>query len=245
MTETAVRRTGPSLVASIRQRQGAGLFPVISEIKIRSKKEGDLLRGRDPVELARVMAASGAAGISVVTEPEYFGGSMDVLRAVAAACSPLGVPVLQKDFITAEAQIEASARCGASGILLIAEMTPEQNLPRLIEAARARGLETLLEAHSPETFRKIADLPSDLLGINNRDITILEVDDGDVARTEALSGLRRDNRPLVSESSIAGPGDVRRAGKSGADAVLVGTAILKAPDPADLLKQMIAVGWPV
>lgn len=235
----------PSLVASIRHRQRQGRFPVISEIKIRSEKEGDLLRGRDPVELARIMASCPIAGISVVTEPEHFGGSMDLLRAVVAAASPLGLPVLQKDFITTERQIEESARCGASAILLIAEMTPEQDLPRLIESARSRNLETLLEAHSLKAFRTIADLPSNLLGINNRDITMFEVDDGDVGRTEELSRLRRDDRPLVSESSIAGPGDARRAGKSGADAVLVGTAILKARDPADLLQQMIAVGWPV
>lgn len=234
----------PSLAASIRDRQRRGLFPVIAEIKVRSKKEGDLLRGRDPSALARVMGSLPIAGISVVTEPEHFGGSMEILRAAVAVAKPLGLPVLQKDFITTERQIEDSARCGASAILLIAEMTPERALPRLIESARSRGLETLLEAHSRKAFRTIVRLHSSLLGINNRDITMLEVDDGDVGRTEELSGLRGDARPLVSESAIAGPGDVRRAGKSGADAVLVGTAILTALDPASLLGQMIDVGWP-
>ena len=236
---------GPSLVASIRQRQKDGLFPVISEVKVLSKKEGDLLGGRDPAELTRTMADCGAAGISVVTEPKYFGGSIDLLRTVVAAAAPLNLPVLQKDFVTREEQIEESAACGASAILLIAAMLDKDRLARLIDLAAEYGLETLVEAHSEEELKTIQELPGSLLGINNRDITVLEVDDGTVGRTEELSRLRKDARPLVSESSIASPDDVRRAGKSGADAVLVGTAILKAPDPADLLRQMITLGWPL
>lgn len=239
MTET---RTIPSLAAFIRQRQREGLFPVISEIKVRSEKEGDLLGRRDPAELARTMAACGAAGISVVTEPTHFGGSLDLLRDVTAA---VDLPVLQKDFVTSEEQIEESASRGASAILLIAAMLDDATLLHLIEFAASLGLETLTEAHTAEELSKIGALPGSILGINNRDITILEVDDGGVEKTEELSRLYNDARPLVSESSIATLDDVRRAGKSGADAVLVGTAILKAPDPRELLTAMITVGWPL
>ncbi len=231
----------PSLSASIRRRQAEGLFPVIAEIKVRSDKEGDLLRGRDPVELARYMAALPVAGISVVTEPEHFGGSIDLLRAIAGA---VDLPVLHKDFVTTKQQVEESADCGASAVLLIAAMLERSRLALLIDEAARRGLETLVEAHTPEEFDIIRTLPGTILGINNRNITIFEVDDGDVGRTEKLSLKDGDGRILVSESAIAGPGDVRRAGKSGADAVLVGTAVLQSSEPAAFLKSMIDVGWP-
>ncbi|HET58137.1 MAG TPA: indole-3-glycerol-phosphate synthase [Deltaproteobacteria bacterium] len=231
----------PSLAASIRRRQAEGLFPVIAEIKVRSDKEGDLLRGRDPVELARSMAALPVAGISVVTEPEHFGGSIDLLRAIAGA---VDLPVLHKDFVMTKQQVEESADCGASAVLLIAAMLDEYSLAQRIDEAARRKLETLVEAHTPEELKLIRRLPGTLLGINNRNITIFEVDDGDVGRTEKLSLKDGDGRVLVSESAIAGPNDARRAGKSGADAVLVGTAVLQSSDPTAFLKSMIDVGWP-
>jgi indole-3-glycerol phosphate synthase len=230
------------LSASIRKRQGEGWFPVISEIKVRSEKEGDLLRGRDPVALAREMARCPVAGISVVTEPAHFGGDMGLLRSVAAA---IDLPTLHKDFIATERQIEESAAAGASAILLIAAMLEGEQMARLIEAAGRCGLESLVEAHTLAEVKRVARLPFDLMGINNRDITIFEVDDTDVSRTEELARICRGGRPLISESSIDSAENVRRAGRSGADAVLVGTAVLKAPSPADLLKELISVAWPV
>lgn len=228
--------------AAIRHRQAEGHFPVISEVKVRSDKEGDLLRGRDPVVLAREMAKHAVAGISVVTEPRHFGGDMNLLRAVAGAVQ---VPVLHKDFVRTERQVEESAAAGASAILLITSMLEVERMAGLIEAARGCGLETLVEAHTLDEFRRVQHLPFDLMGINNRDITIFEVDDTDVSRTEELAGGCKDSRLLISESSIAGPADVARARKAGADAVLAGTAVLKAPKMADFLDELISVGWPV
>ncbi len=228
--------------ASIRKRQHEGWFPVISEIKVRSAKKGDLLGGRDPVVLAREMAKRPIAGISVVTEPLHFGGYMDLLRAVAAN---VDLPVLHKDFITTEGQIQESAACGASAVLLIAAMIEEELMIRLIEEAQRHGLETLVEAHNLAEVKKIEHLDFDLVGINNRDITIFEVDDTDVGRTEELAPFCKGSRPLISESSISTAAEVRRAGKSGADAVLVGTAILQAAHTADLLDELTSVGWPV
>jgi indole-3-glycerol phosphate synthase len=218
------------------------LFPVLSEIKVRSEKEGDLLNGRDPVALAQEMAGCSVAGISVVTEPEHFGGHMGLLTAVAAA---VDLPVLHKDFITTEHQVAESAAAGASTVLLITAMLESEQLIRLIDAARTHGVETLVEVHSIEEIRKIEDLPFDLMGINNRDITIFEVDNDDVSRTEDLARFHKDRRPLISESSIRSADDVRRAGTSGADAVLVGTAVLKAPSVQKFLNQLISVGWPL
>ena len=230
------------LSQSLLRRKQEGFFPVISEIKVRSKKEGDLLAGRDPLDLAREMAACPVAGISVVTEPEHFGGSMAILRQVAAG---VDLPVLHKDFITTENQVRASAESGASAILLITAMLTAEQLANLIDAARRYGLESLVEVHDLEELRRVEPLDFDLLGINNRDITILECDDTDVAKTELLAGFRTVGRPLISESAISTAEDVRRAGKSGADAVLVGTAVLKAPSIAKILNQMTSVGWPL
>ncbi len=245
MTTPATPQQPPgksSLSASIRRRQREGYFPVISEIKVRSEKEGDLLRGRDPVALAREMAQRPVAGISVVTEARHFGGSMDLLRAVAAA---LNVPILHKDFISTERQIEESAAAGASAVLLITSMLEAEQMGRLIQAARRCGLEALVEAHSLDEMKQVRHLPFDLMGINNRDITIFEVDDTNVSRTEEIAGSCKDARVLISESSISSAADVARAGKCGADAVLVGTAVLKAAKTTDFLDELISVGWPV
>jgi indole-3-glycerol phosphate synthase len=231
-----------SLSASIRKRQGEGWFPVISEIKVRSDKEGELLRGRDPLELVREMVRHPVAGISVVTEPEHFGGDMELLRLVAAA---VDVPVLHKDFIATERQIEESAASGASAVLLITAMLDPGQMALLIEAARRHGLETLVEAHTLAEVKEIEHLPFDLMGINNRDITVFECDDTNVGRTEELAGFCGSRQPLISESSISSAEEVRRAGKSGADAVLIGTAVLKARRMGDLLDELLSVGWPV
>jgi indole-3-glycerol phosphate synthase len=215
---------------------------VISEIKVRSDKEGDLLHGRDPVALAQAMTQSPVAGISVVTEPGHFGGYMGLLSAVAAA---VGVPVLHKDFITTERQIEESAARGSSAILLITAMLDLEQMTRLIEEAKRCGLETLVEVHNIAELRKVEHLPFDLMGINNRDITIFEVDDDDVSRTEELASFCKGPRILISESSITSAMDVHRAGRSGADAILVGTAVLRAANLIYFLDELTSVGWPV
>ncbi len=238
---TAQGEKKSTLASFIRTRQREGLFPVISEVKVRSEKEGDLLRGRDPVALACEMGRSTIAGISVVTEPDHFGGDLNLLREIAAA---VDLPVLHKDFITSERQIEESAAAGASAILLITAMVDATQMARLIAYARQCGLETLVEAHNMEEVKMITSLPFDLMGINNRDITVFEVDDNDVGRTEALARFCKSSRPLISESSISSHSDVRRAGRSGADAVLVGTAVLKAPSISGFLRELISVGWP-
>jgi indole-3-glycerol phosphate synthase len=106
-------------------------------------------------------------------------------------------------------------------------------------------METLVEAHTFAEVKKIEHFEFDLMGINNRDITIFEVDDNDVGRTEELARFCKGRRPLISESSISTAEEVRRAAKSGADSILIGTAVLKAVRLADLLDELVSVGWPV
>jgi indole-3-glycerol phosphate synthase len=116
----------------------------------------------------------------------------------------------------------------------------------LHDAAHARGLETLIETHSEAELARVGalGLRPDLLGINNRDIKLLERDDGDVSRTEQLAANVHEGQLLLSESSIDGAQAVRRARKAGADAVLVGTWILTADDPVEAIETLVSVGWP-
>ncbi|MGH9039824.1 MAG: indole-3-glycerol-phosphate synthase, partial [Acidimicrobiia bacterium] len=214
-------------------------MPVLSEIKVRSPKDGDLLRGRAPEMLAGVMAACPIAGLSVVTEAEDFGGSLDIVRRVRPM---VGVPILRKDFLDSEDDLDETVAAGADAVLLTVCMQEDEPLARLHAAARERGLETLVEVHDEDDVRRLRalGLRPDVLGINNRDILVREVDDGDVTVTERLAALFFGDTPdpgvpgdtiLLSESAIAGPEDAVRAREAGAGAVLVGTSILQAPDP--------------
>ena len=232
----------PSLAAAIRRRQREGRMPVLAEVKVRSPEHGDLMRGRSPVRLARLYAALPVAGISVVAAGGPFGGSLDLVARVAR----LGRPVLCKDFHRTPAGIDAAARAGASCVLLTVALLDDDHLARLHAHARGRGLETLVETHSAAEAERVRALRirPDLLGVNNRDITVGETDRGDVSVTERVVATLPPGPLVLSESAIAGPRDAVRARGAGADAVLVGTAILTAPDPARAVAELVAVGWP-
>ena len=232
-----------SLAESIRRRQAEGLLPVLSEIKVRSPKEGDLLRGRAPETLAGAMAATPIAGLSVVTEPADFGGDLDIVRRVRPL---VDVPILRKDFVRTEAGLDETVEAGADVILLTVCMFDDALLARLHAAAQERGLETLVELHDDKDAARLAELGlrPDVVGVNNRDILVGEVDDGDVGVTERLAPALPPGALILSESSIRGADDARRARDAGADAILVGTAILQAPDPAEMIRALVAVGWP-
>ena len=210
---------------------------------MRSPKEGDLLRGRAPEALAGAMAATPIAGLSVVTEPADFGGALDIIRRVRPL---VAVPILRKDFVRTEAGLDETVEAGADAILLTVCMLDDEPLARLHAAARERGLETLVELHDDKDAARVAQLGlrPDLLGVNNRDILVGEVDDGDVGVTERLAPVLPPGALLLSESSIRDADDARRARDAGADAILVGTAILQAPDPAEMIRALVGVGWP-
>jgi len=231
------------MVARIRARQRAGDMPVIAEVKVRSPKEGQLLRGRDPGELAAAYEAGGAVGISVVTEPHDFGGSLQIVERVREVTD---LPILRKDFPRSRSDIDATVDAGAQVILLTIKMLDPDGFARLHDLAIGAGLETLVEVNSDDDIARVAELgitPS-IIGINNRDIAIGETDDGDVGRTEGLARSVPGGPPLLSESAISTAEDARRARDAGADAVLVGTAILRADDPAEKVRELVGVGWP-
>ena len=218
-----------SLVSAIAMRKREDQIPVIAEIKVRSPKAGDLLRGRDPVRLAQRMCACPIAGLSVVTEPTHFGGSLDLLRDISDAVS---VPIMRKDYYRTPRDIEETKEAGADVVALNLSLLADETISSLGKAAIQSRIELLLAVHSTEETRRVARLNvrPDLIGINNRDIKVQETDDGNLSHTESLIPFLSKGVPIISESSILDAADARRARAAGADAILVGTSILIADD---------------
>jgi indole-3-glycerol phosphate synthase len=191
---------------------------------------------RDAAELARMLVEAGACALSVVTEPKHFGGSLQTLRRV---CEAMRVPVLRKDFFSLPEQIEETKKQGAGAILLTLATIPEPLGSTLYDLARELELEVVVEIHTRRELERALALSPTIIGINNRDILSLETDSGDVRVTEELAPLVPHGIVKVSESSLQTEEDILRAIRAGADAVLVGTAILRASDPAAFLSGLI------
>ncbi|WP_049913376.1 indole-3-glycerol phosphate synthase [Haloferax prahovense] len=213
--ETRVSVDAQSFPEAVAETEAAGRVPVIAEVKPTSPTtEG--VREDDPVELAREMVAGGATALSVLTEPEHFGGSAESLRRIREA---VDVPVLRKDFIMNEAQLDVVE---SDLVLLIARFVGE-DLSDLVEAARDRGFQPLVEVHTREELTAALAAGADIIGINNRDLGKLEVDLGTF---EELAPEAPDDVLLVAESGVKSVEDARRMREAGADALLVGTAIM-------------------
>ncbi len=209
---------------------------VIAEVKRRSPSRGDLAAIPDPAALATAYAAGGAAAISVLTEQRRFGGSLDDLRAVRAA---VDTPLLRKDFIVDGYQLLEARAAGADLALLIVAALADDELRRLHDQARDLGLTVLVEVHDePETERAI-DLGAELIGVNARNLKTLEVDEATFAK---VTPLVPQDRVLVAESGITGPGDVARYVADGARVVLVGEALVRDGDPEAAVRAMREAG---
>ncbi len=214
----------------------ASSSPIIAEVKAYSPKLGDLLRGRDPIEIAKAYERAGAPAISYITEPRWYKGSFEVFKEI---CEHVDLPVLRKDFIHSEEEIERTAKAGGSAVLLIARVLRERVLD-LAKAAYRHGVEPLIEVYELEELSYLRGY-SGLVGINNRDVLRLEVDEGGVERTVKLAPrIREVLKPdlLVSESGIRSIVDAEVALRY-ADAVLIGTALTLAEDPEEALKAFL------
>lgn len=220
-----------SLREAIEGKSRRGEVAIVAELKRRSPSQGELRETVDLISLAKSLEAAGAVAISVLTAEE-FGGSLEDLKAVKRAVS---VPVLRKDFIVHEFQLHESLAAGADAVLLIARLLRERT-PSFVEKALELGLEPLVEVHAEEELKYALSSRAKLIGINNRDLETLEVD---LARTEELLPLLGD-RTVVSESGIRDKKDLERVLRAGAKAALIGTALMKAPDPAERLREFLS-----
>jgi indole-3-glycerol phosphate synthase len=213
---------------------------VIAEVKRRSPSKGVIAPELDAVAQATAYQAAGADAVSVLTEPTRFGGSLDDLRAVAAA---VDIPVLRKDFVVDRGQVWEAAEAGAAAVLLIVAILSDERLHELLLESLDCGLDPLVEVHDIEESRRACQAGCTLVGINNRDLVTLEVD---IANTEYLAPALGPCMFPVSESGISTPADACRVALAGARAVLIGEALVRTPvdDLPALITSLKDPGWP-
>jgi indole-3-glycerol phosphate synthase len=210
----------------------AGSPSVIAEVKRASPSAGEIA-AVDPAAQARMYRASGAAAISVLTQGTHFRGSLDDLRAVRAA---VDAPVLRKDFIVHPDQILESRAAGADAVLVIADAVDDRELAALLQVAAAEGLGVLLEAHADRDLDRAIATGAAVIGVNARHLESLEVD---LDRAFERLGRVPLDRVAVLESGIATRSHVQAAVAAGASAILVGEALMRAPDPGAKLRQLV------
>lgn len=203
-----------SLPDAFERAEGAGRTPVIAEVKPTSPT-AEYERSVDPVRAARAMENAGAAAISVLTEPTHFGGSTEALTDIREAVS---VPVLRKDFLMEEGHLDHVA---ADLVLLIVRFLDD--LAGMIDAARERGMEPLVEVHTETELQSALAAGADIVGINNRDLSRLTVDR---STFEAIAPAVPDSVTLIAESGIETPSHARQMRAAGADGLLIGSAIM-------------------
>ncbi|KAF5417922.1 MAG: Indole-3-glycerol phosphate synthase [Candidatus Methanogaster sp.] len=227
-TDTPKKIEHRDIIPLIRLRKHENRIPVIAEVKPGSpttdKRE---ITPDDAARIAQEMEAAGAVAISVLTEPEFFNGSMENLSAVRSTVS---IPVLRKDFIIDEKQIYETE---SDLILLIAGILGN-DLKRFVDLALTRGIEPLVEVHDKAELVDALNTETRIIGVNNRNLNTLTVD---LATSEHLVPLIPEGRIIISESGTRGPPDAVRMLKAGADAILVGTAVMNAP--FDLTKGLV------
>jgi indole-3-glycerol phosphate synthase len=206
---------------------------VIAECKRRSPSGGVLRVEYDPVALARTYASAGAAAISVLTEPTFFDGSLEHLRAIRAA---VDLPLLRKDFIVSEYQLVEAAAAGADAVLLIVAALERSELGQLHHQARGFGLDVLVEVHDAEELAAALDVGARIIGVNNRNLRTLEVDT--TASDELIAHIPA-AIVAVSESGLRTPGDLLRLRKLGYRGFLIGERFMIVPDPGAALEELI------
>ena len=207
---------------------------VIAELKRRSPSGGSLREDLDPVAAAATYEAAGAAAVSVLTDGPDFGGSLTDLVAVRGAVE---IPVLRKDFVVSPVQIAEARVAGADWVLLIVALFDDADLDEAIDAARRCGAGALVEVHTASELDRAVAAGAQCVGINNRDLRTLTTDLGTFARLRARipAGV-----VTVAESGAREAADVARLVAEGADAVLVGEALMRSDTPGELLTEMVA-----
>jgi indole-3-glycerol phosphate synthase len=218
-----------SLIEAIEK---APRVPLIAEIKRASPSAGDIKPNADLLEVARAMLRGGAISLSVLTEPKYFKGDPKFLREVRKVAK---VPLIRKDFIVDEYQVLEAIELGADVVLLIVKVLGRK-IRKFMQFAEESGMESLVEVTDREEAKLAISAGAKLIGINNRDLETLKVD---LDRTVKLAPTIPDDVTLVSESGINTPEDVRRMLDAGADAVLIGAALMQANDIGQKVRSLV------
>lgn len=221
-------------LGALRGRDGA--VNIISEVKRSSPSKGRLAAIPDPAALASLYEAGGASVVSVLTEQRRFGGSLADLDAVRAA---VDIPVLRKDFIVTPYQIHEARAHGADLVLLIVAALEQNVLVSLLERTRSLGMEALVETHSRLEALRALDAGASIIGVNARNLKTLEVDRSTV---EQVIDVIPQEVVAVAESGVATAHDVFEYAKWGADAVLVGEALVTSGDPRSSIQDMVSAG---
>ncbi|MEM3673365.1 MAG: indole-3-glycerol-phosphate synthase [Candidatus Bathyarchaeia archaeon] len=233
--EESVSRRCISLEVSIRKCKHA---PIIAEVKPHSPSHGVLRKINSLSDVVKAMERGGAIGISVLTEPRHFGGSLTALKE---ARNHTDLPILMKDIVVDSVQIEAASKFGANVVLLIYAIFRRGyancSLEELIQLAHKFGLEVVLETHTKEEFMAALKTDADIVGINNRDLKTLKVD---LRVTEqVLVDMKSHEKIVVSESGIQNVWDIRFLKVCGADAFLVGSAFMLAEDVEAKVRELV------
>jgi indole-3-glycerol phosphate synthase len=207
---------------------------LVAEVKKASPSRGVLVREFDPVALASTFESGGAAAISVLTETAYFQGNLKYLEQIR---EKVGLPLLRKDFIFDEYQVYESAACGADALLLIASILSPDQLRGLLEVSHDLGLSCLVEVHDEKELDEALNSGAAIIGINNRDLNTFKTD---IETTRRLRPLVPDGKIVVSESGIVRREDVKKLREWRVDAVLVGEALVTAPDIPARIKELMS-----
>ena len=215
-----------------------GNISLIAEVKKASPSEGVIRGDFDPVAIAKTCEQAGASCLSVLTDREFFQGSLDHLRAIREA---VALPLLRKDFMIDERQLPEAIEHGADAILLIVACLDDRQLAHLHLLATGAGLAALVEVHNEEELDRALAIDARLIGVNNRDLANFTVDLGTTERlAKRIAESGGSEKVLVAESGIHTRADVERLEACGAKAILVGTALMRQPDiaakAAELLK---------
>ncbi len=225
----AQQRPPLDLVAALRGNRGR----LIAEVKQASPSRGLLCPDFNPVRLAQEYAQGGAAAISVLTEVNYFGGSLDHLSAIREA---VNLPLLRKDFIFDPFQVYESRAYGADALLLIVALLSQGQLEELLSLSHSLGLKCLVEVHHEAEIDRALLSKAEIIGINNRDLNTLSVD---LNTTRRLRALLPQEQIVVSESGINSRRDMEKLKGWGVNAVLVGEALVTASDIQDKMRELI------
>jgi indole-3-glycerol phosphate synthase len=229
-----VRYSGPSFVLVL--RKGSSPFiKVIAEVKRRSPSKGLLAPDLDVASLASIYRDNGASAVSVLTDNDFFDGSLDDLERVRKT---VDLPVLRKDFTVSENDVLDAAEAGASAVLLIVAALSNEQLVSYIELAELCGVDALVEVHDAEEARRALDCGARIIGVNQRNLHTFSVDS---ANAGAVMDVVPRDCLTVCESGLADVSDVERAAQAGFDAILVGEAFVTAPDPAGVVKAFSLV----